>query len=289
MKGTYTALVTPFSDGGVNTKKLCELIDFQYKNGVDGVVLLGTTGESPTVSEKEADETIYEALNAAEGKIDVVIGCSSNSTAETLKKCRRAASLGAEKLLVLTPYYNKTNKEGMRRHFLTVADGAGTKIIIYNVPSRTGCSVDVETLTELSAHENIIGIKEASGNVSYAVSISPLISDSFFMMSGCDDLTVPLMAIGASGVISVASNIVPARVSDMTGAFLSGDAQRARKIQISLLPLISALFSEVNPIPVKTAMNIMKMNVGEFRLPLCEMSAEKRKILESAMRAEGLI
>ncbi|MEI3152882.1 MAG: 4-hydroxy-tetrahydrodipicolinate synthase [Eubacteriales bacterium] len=289
MKGTYTALVTPFSDDGVDTKKLCELIDFQYKNGVDGVVLLGTTGESPTVSEMEADEIIYEGLKAAEGKIDVVIGCSSNSTAEALKKCRRAASLGAEKLLVLTPYYNKTNKEGMRRHFLTVADGAGTKIIIYNVPSRTGCSVDAETLTELSAHENIIGIKEASGNVSYAVSISPLISDDFFMMSGCDDLTVPLMAIGASGVISVASNIVPARVSDMTGAFLSGDAQRARKIQISLLPLISALFSEVNPIPVKTAMNIMKMNVGEFRLPLCEMSAEKRKILESAMRAEGLI
>lgn len=180
MKGTYTALVTPFSDGGVDTKKLCELIDFQYKNGVDGVVLLGTTGESPTVSEMEADEIIYEGLKAAEGKIDVVIGCSSNSTAEALKKCRRATSLGAEKLLVLTPYYNKTNKEGMRRHFLTVAEGAGTKIIIYNVPSRTGCSVDAETLTELSAHENIIGIKEASGNVSYAVSISPLISDSFF-------------------------------------------------------------------------------------------------------------
>lgn len=289
MKGTYTALVTPFSDGVVDTKKLCELIEFQYKNGADGIVLLGTTGESPTISEKEADEIIYEGLKAAEGKVDVVIGCSSNSTAEALKKCRRSVSLGAGKLLVLTPYYNKTNKEGMRRHFLTVADGAGAEIIIYNVPSRTGCSVDVETLAELSEHENIVGIKEASGNISYAMGVAPLISDSFFMMSGCDDITVPLMAIGASGVISVASNIVPGRVGNMTHAFLSGDFAKAKEIQISLLPLISALFSEVNPIPIKTAMNIMKMNVGELRLPLCEMSAEKRKTLENVMHAEGLI
>ena len=289
MKGTYTALVTPFSEAGIDIKRLVRLIDFQYKNGADGVVLLGTTGEAPTISEREADEIIYDGLKAAEGKIDVVIGCSSNSTAEAVKKCRRAASLGAEKLLVLTPYYNKTNKEGMKRHFLTVAEGVQAKIVIYNVPSRTGCSVDTETLAELSNHENIIGIKEASGNISYAARVASLISDDFFMISGCDDITVPLMSMGASGVISVASNIVPGKVCDMTRAFLSGDVQRARKIQISLLQLISALFSEVNPIPVKTAMNIMKMNVGGFRLPLFEMSADKRKILENVMRAEGLV
>ncbi len=289
MKGTYTALVTPFSEAGIDIKRLVRLIDFQYKNGADGVVLLGTTGEAPTISEREADEIIYEGLKAAEGKIDVVIGCSSNSTAEAVKKCRRAASLGAEKLLVLTPYYNKTNKEGMKRHFLTVAEGVQAKTIIYNVPSRTGCSVDTETLAELSNHENIIGIKEASGNISYAARVASLISDDFFMISGCDDITVPLMSMGASGVISVASNIVPGKVCDMTRAFLSGDTSTAKNIQISLLPLISALFSEVNPIPVKTAMNIMKMNVGGFRLPLFEMSADKRKILENVMRAEGLV
>ena len=289
MKGTYTALVTPFSEAGIDIKRLVRLIDFQYKNGADGVVILGTTGEAPTISEREADEIIYEGLKAAEGKIDVVIGCSSNSTAEAVKKCRRAASLGAEKLLVLTPYYNKTNKEGMKRHFLTVAEGVQAKTIIYNVPSRTGCSVDTETLAELSNHENIIGIKEASGNISYAARVASLISDDFFMISGCDDITVPLMSMGASGVISVASNIVPGKVCDMTRAFLSGDTSTAKNIQISLLPLISALFSEVNPIPVKTAMNIMKMNVGGFRLPLFEMSADKRKILENVMRAEGLV
>lgn len=289
MKGTYTALVTPFSEAGIDIKRLVRLIDFQYKNGADGVVLLGTTGEAPTISEREADEIIYEGLKAAEGKIDVVIGCSSNSTAEAVKKCRRAASLGAEKLLVLTPYYNKTNKEGMKRHFLTVAEGVQAKTIIYNVPSRTGCSVDTETLAELSNHENIIGIKEASGNISYAARVASLISDDFFMISGCDDITVPLMSMGASGVISVASNIVPGKVCDMTRAFLSGDTSTAKNIQISLLPLISALFSEVNPIPIKTAMNIMKMNVGGFRLPLFEMSADKRKILENVMRAEGLV
>ena len=289
MKGTYTALVTPFSEAGIDIKRLVRLIDFQYKNGADGVVLLGTTGEAPTISEREADEIIYEWLKAAEGKIDVVIGCSSNSTAEAVKKCRRAASLGAEKLLVLTPYYNKTNKEGMKRHFLTVAEGVQAKTIIYNVPSRTGCSVDTETLEELSNHENIIGIKEASGNISYAARVASLISDDFFMISGCDDITVPLMSMGASGVISVASNIVPGKVCDMTRAFLSGDTSTAKNIQISLLPLISALFSEVNPIPIKTAMNIMKMNVGGFRLPLFEMSADKRKILENVMRAEGLV
>lgn len=289
MKGTYTALVTPFSEAGIDIKRLVRLIDFQYKNGADGVVLLGTTGEAPTISEREADEIIYEGLKAAEGKIDVVIGCSSNSTAEAVKKCRRAASLGAEKLLVLTPYYNKTNKEGMKRHFLTVAEGVQAKTIIYNVPSRTGCSVDTETLEELSNHENIIGIKEASGNISYAARVASLISDDFFMISGCDDITVPLMSMGASGVISVASNIVPGKVCDMTRAFLSGDTSTAKNIQISLLPLISALFSEVNPIPIKTAMNIMKMNVGGFRLPLFEMSADKRKILENVMRAEGLV
>ena len=289
MKGTYTALVTPFSEAGIDIKRLVRLIDFQYKNGADGVVLLGTTGEAPTISEREADEIIYEGLKAAEGKIDVVIGCSSNSTAEAVKKCRRAASLGAEKLLVLTPYYNKTNKEGMKRHFLTVAEGVQAKTIIYNVPSRTGCSVDTETLEELSNHENIIGIKEASGNISSAARVASLISDDFFMISGCDDITVPLMSMGASGVISVASNIVPGKVCDMTRAFLSGDTSTAKNIQISLLPLISALFSEVNPIPIKTAMNIMKMNVGGFRLPLFEMSADKRKILENVMRAEGLV
>ncbi len=289
MKGTYTALVTPFSQDGVNTEKLKELINFQYENGADGVVLLGTTGESPTISEKESEQIISAGLEACEGKLDVLVGCSSCDTAEAVKKCRRAAALGAKKLLVLTPYYNKTNGEGMRRHFLTIAEASEAPIIIYNVPSRTGCSVDIETLAELSENENIIGIKEASGNISYAVRAARLISDNFFMMSGCDDITVPLMSVGASGVISVASNIVPQKIASMTEAFLSGDTDKARKFQLEILPLVSALFCEVNPIPVKTAMNLMGMNVGGLRLPLFEMSERGEKMLKEAMRAEKLI
>lgn len=289
MKGTYTALVTPFSQDGVNTEKLKELINFQYENGADGVVLLGTTGESPTISEKESEQVISAGLEACEGKLDVLVGCSSCDTAKAVKKCRRAAALGAKKLLVLTPYYNKTNGEGMRRHFLTIAEASEAPIIIYNVPSRTGCSVDIETLAELSENEKIIGIKEASGNISYAVRAARLISDNFFMMSGCDDITVPLMSVGASGVISVASNIVPQKIASMTGAFLSGDTDKARKLQLEILPLVSALFCEVNPIPVKTAMNLMGMNVGGLRLPLFEMSERGEKMLKEAMRAEKLI
>lgn len=289
MKGTYTALVTPFSQDGVNTEKLKELINFQYENGADGVVLLGTTGESPTISEKESEQIISAGLEACEGKLDVLVGCSSCDTAEAVKKCRRASALGAKKLLVLTPYYNKTNGEGMRRHFLTIAEASEAPIIIYNVPSRTGCSVDIETLAELSENEKIIGIKEASGNISYAVRAARLISDNFFMMSGCDDITVPLMSVGASGVISVASNIVPQKIASMTGAFLSGDTDKARKLQLEILPLVSALFCEVNPIPVKTAMNLMGMDVGGLRLPLFEMSERGEKMLKEAMRAEKLI
>ena len=289
MKGTYTALVTPFSHDGINIEKLKELIEFQYENGADGVVLLGTTGESPTISEKESDMIISAGLEACEEKLDVLVGCSSCDTAEAVKKCRRAAALGAKKLLVLTPYYNKTNSEGMRRHFLTIAEASEVPIIIYNVPSRTGCSVDIETLAELSENENIIGIKEASGNISYAVRAARLISDDFFMMSGCDDITVPLMSVGASGVISVASNIVPRKVSSMTKAFLSGDTNKARKIQLELLPLISALFCEVNPIPVKYAMNVLGWEAGECRLPLVEPSDAHKEQIEKALRAEGLI
>lgn len=289
MQGTYTALVTPFSGDGVNIEKLKELIEFQYENGVDGIVLLGTTGESPTVGEKESEEIVCAGLEACEGKLDVLVGCSSCDTAETVKKCKRAAALGAKKLLVLTPYYNKTNREGMKRHFLAVAEASEVPIVIYNVPSRTGCSVDIETLAELSQNENIIGIKEASGNISYAVRVAELINENFFMMSGCDDITVPLMAVGASGVISVVSNVVPRKVSSMTSAFISGDVGTARKIQLELLKLISALFCEVNPIPVKTAMNIIGMNVGELRLPLFEMSERNAERLNEVLRAEKLI
>lgn len=289
MKGTYTALVTPFSQDGINIEKLKELIEFQYENGADGVALLGTTGESPTISEKESEQIISAGLEAGEGKLDVVVGCSSCDTAEAVKKCKRAVALGAKKLLVLTPYYNKTNGGGMRRHFLTIAEASEVPIIIYNVPSRTGCSVDIETLEELSKNENIIGIKEASGDISYAVRAARLISDNFFMMSGCDDITVPLMSVGASGVISVASNIVPQKISSMTRAFLSGDTDKAGKLQLEILPLVSALFREVNPIPVKTAMNLMGMNVGGLRLPLFEMSKRGEKTLKEAMQREKLI
>lgn len=288
IKGLYTALVTPFSGDGVNTAKLKELIKYQINAGTDGIVLLGTTGESPTVSPCETDEIISAGLEAADEKIDVIIGCGSNDTYEALKKCRRASALGAKTLLVLTPYYNKTNTDGMIRHFSVIAEGAGAPIIIYNVPSRTGCSVGLDALGTLSRHENIIGIKEASGNISYAADVAGLISDDFFMMCGCDDITVPLMALGAGGVISVASNIIPEKIHKMTSAFLRGNTSEARNIQLEILPLVHALFREVNPIPVKAAMNMLGFSVGECRLPLGTLSPQARAALSSELSRAGL-
>lgn len=288
IEGLVTALVTPFKNERVDYEKLRELIEFQMENGAQGIVLLGTTGEAPTVSEYESDAILSLGVSIAGGKIPVIAGCGSNDNKKAIKNCVRAQQLGADALLVLTPYYNKTNTEGMIRHFSEIADSAEAPVIIYNVPSRTGCRVDISALSVLCRHNNIIGIKEASGNVSYAADVAELCSDGFFMMCGNDDITVPMMALGARGVISVASNIIPKQMRELTDSFTAGDILRAREIQLKYLKLIRALFIEVNPIPVKEAMNILGYRVGGCRLPLYDISCEARKKLTEALSECGL-
>lgn len=284
IRGAITALVTPFTkNGGVNYDKLAELVEFQIKNGADGIVLLGTTGEAPTIDETEAEQIIRTGVDAAAGRIPVIVGCGSNNTKKAADACRRAESLGADALLVLTPYYNKANADGMAAHFLTVAEAVHTPIILYNVPSRTGCAIGIGTLERLRSHPNIIGIKEASGNIAYMTDVAALLKDGFAMWSGNDDLTLAAMALGASGVISVAANLFPQAMHEMTAKFTAGDVAGARALQLRYLDVIRALFSETNPIPVKEAMNYLGFEVGGYRLPLCAMGEGNRTRLIFAL------
>ena len=269
--GSYVALVTPFhADGSVNFEKLRELVEWHVQQGTDGIVALGTTGESSTMSHEEDDAVARAVIETVNGRIPVICGAGSNSTQ-------------TDGLLLITPYYNKANDEGMYRHFAAVADAVDTPIILYNVPGRTGCSISPACCARLAAHPNIAGIKEASGNIGYTAQIAKLVSDDFCMFSGNDDMIVPIMSLGGCGVISVWANICPKEVHALTSAFASGDIAKAREIQLKYLELIGALFCEVNPIPVKEAMNQMGMEVGGYRLPLCEISHEGRERVRRAL------
>ena len=282
--GSYVAIVTPFNpDGSVNFDKLKELVKWHLSEGTDGIVALGTTGESSTMSHEEDDEVARCVIETVNGRIPVICGAGSNSTQTQLEKSRKYHDMGADGLLLITPYYNKANDEGMYRHFATVADTVDTPIILYNVPGRTGCSISPACCARLAKHPNVAGIKEASGNISYAAKIAQLIGDDFCMMSGNDDMIVPMMSLGASGVISVWANICPKQCHDLVAAYQAGDVAKARKIQLEYLDLINALFCEVNPIPVKEAMNQMGMGVGGYRLPLCEISDAGRETVRRAL------
>lgn len=286
--GSYVALVTPFhADGSVNFDKLRELTTWHIEQGTDGIVVLGTTGESSTMSHEEDDEVARCVIETVNGKIPVVCGAGSNSTQTQLEKSRRYHDMGADGLLLITPYYNKTNDEGMYRHFATVADEVDTPIILYNVPGRTGCAISPACCARLAAHPNIAGIKEASGSIGYAAQIARLIGDDFCMLSGNDDMIVPMMSLGASGVISVWANICPKACHDLVAAFHAGDAAKARELQLKYLELINALFCEVNPIPIKEAMNQLGMDVGGYRLPLCEISPAGRERVRRALEVLG--
>ncbi|MBQ3078519.1 MAG: 4-hydroxy-tetrahydrodipicolinate synthase [Clostridia bacterium] len=289
-KGSYVAIVTPFhEDGSVNFKKLEELIDFQIQNGTDGIVVLGTTGESSTMSHEEDEDVVRSAMSAIAGRVPLVAGAGSNSTETSLMKSLAYDKLGVDALLLITPYYNKANQRGMVRHFTDVADRVNAKVIAYNVPGRTGCSLTPASVAKLKEHKNIVGIKEASGDMSYVMNIAHLASEDFAIISGNDDITLPIMAAGGVGCISVLANICPKETSDMIHAYLSGDIAGAREIQLKYLKLIHALFSDVNPIPVKTAMNLMGMNAGPFRMPLCEMDEDKEKALYQVLKEYNLV
>ncbi len=282
--GSYVAIVTPFNpDGSVNFDKLKELVRWHLQEGTDGIVALGTTGESSTMSHEEDDDVARCVIETVNGRIPVICGAGSNSTQTQLEKSRKYHDMGADGLLLITPYYNKANDEGMYRHFATVADTVDTPIILYNVPGRTGCSISPACCARLSKHPNVAGIKEASGNISYAAKIAKLLGDDFCMLSGNDDMIVPMMSLGASGVISVWANICPRQCHDLVAAYQAGDVAKARAIQLEYLELINALFCEVNPIPVKEAMNQLGMGVGGYRLPLCEISDAGRETVRRAL------
>ena len=286
--GSYVALVTPFqADGSVDFGKLRELVNWHLAQGTDGIVALGTTGESSTMSNEEDDEVARCIIETVNGKIPVIVGAGSNCTQTQLEKSRKYHDLGADGLLLITPYYNKANDEGMYRHFATVADAVDTPVILYNVPGRTGCSISPACCARLAKHPNIAGIKEASGNISYTAKIARLLSDDFCMFSGNDDMIVPVMSLGGCGVISVWANICPKACHDLVAAFASGDVAAARAMQLQYLELINALFCEVNPIPIKEAMNQLGMEVGGYRLPLCEISEAGRARVRRALEVLG--
>ena len=282
--GSYVALVTPFqADGSVDFAKLRELVSWHLAQGTDGIVALGTTGESSTMSHEEDDEVARCIIETVNGRIPVIVGAGSNCTQTQLEKSRKYHDLGADGLLLITPYYNKANDEGMYRHFATVADAVDTPVILYNVPGRTGCAISPACCARLAKYPNIAGIKEASGNISYTAKIARLLSDDFCMFSGNDDMIVPVMILGGCGVISVWANICPKACHDLVAAFASGDVAAARAMQLQYLELINALFCEVNPIPIKEAMNQLGMNVGGYRLPLCEISDAGRETVRRAL------
>ena len=290
LTGSVVALVTPFSDdGGVDFEALGRLVDFHLENGTDGILTLGTTGESSTMTHEEDNEVVDFVVRRVAGRIPVIAGSGSNSTQTMLEKSLEYQRLGVDGLLIITPYYNKSNEEGIYLHLKTVADAVDVPCILYNIPGRTGCSISVRNVERLCGHPNIMGLKEASGNMGYAASIAHCLSDGFRLYSGEDALTVPLMSLGASGTISVWANVQPALVHDMCRTFLEGDAARAREIQVAAIPLIHALFGEVNPIPVKDALAQLGMIEANYRLPLCRLSEGPRAALTEAMKGAGLL
>lgn len=288
--GSIVALVTPFhEDGSVNFEKLGELLEWHVENGTDGIVVLGTTGESSTMTHEEDAAVCEYAVNKVAGRIPIIAGSGSNSTQTMLEKSLAYEKIGVDGLLLITPYYNKANTEGIIRHFTTVADAVNIPCILYNVPGRTGCSIPIEAIPQLAAHPNIAGIKEASGNISYAAQVAKYLSDDFVMYSGNDDMILPILSLGGSGVISVWANVCPSEVHNMVADYLAGNFAAAREVQLRYLDLINALFIEVNPIPVKTAMNLMSMKAGGFRLPLCEISEAHAAVLRAEMEKAGLL
>ena len=290
IQGSIVALITPFNpDGSVNFPKLGELIDFHLENETDAILILGTTGESATMSHEEDDEVCRYTVERVAGRVPVIAGSGSNSTQTMLEKSLRAERMGADGLLLITPYYNKANTEGMVRHFTTVADAVTIPCILYNVPGRTGCSISENVVRRLASHPNIVGIKEASGSLSYAARIARYLSEDFVMYSGNDDLIIPMMSLGSSGVISVLANVIPRETHQMVWDWLEGRHQQALDAQLRYLELTNDLFLEVNPIPVKEALNLMGMEVGGYRLPLTAMGEANRQRLRAAMEEVGLL
>ncbi|MDF2880970.1 MAG: 4-hydroxy-tetrahydrodipicolinate synthase [Clostridiaceae bacterium] len=289
-KGSGVAIITPFNENGVNFDKLKELIEIQIKNGTDAVIICGTTGEASTMTEQERKDAIKFTVDTVNKRIPVIAGTGSNNTAAAINFSKWAESAGADGLLVITPYYNKTTQKGLIEHFKAIAISVSLPIIIYNVPSRTGLNIFPETLLKLvNTCKNIAAVKEASGNISQIAQIKALCGDKLDIYSGNDDQIIPILALGGIGVISVLANIIPAEVHEICDLYLNGHTNEALKIQLDTLALTNSLFIETNPIPVKTAMNLMGMEVGNLRLPLCEMTDKGLATLKTELKNYKLI
>lgn len=287
--GSSVAIITPFRDGQIDFEKLGNLIDFQIENGTSAITICGTTGESSTQTLEEHVQAVDFCVKHVNGRIKVIAGSGSNDTRAALFLSQEAEKSGADALLLVTPYYNKATQRGLILHYTYIADRVQLPIILYNVPSRTGCGFTAETYKALSAHPKINGIKEASGDFSLLAKTLALCGDDLNIWSGNDDHTVPMMGMGAKGLISVAANIIPRQTADMCRLALAGDFQGATRLQLQCLDVMNALFLEVNPIPVKAAMNLMGMDVGETRLPLCGIAPENLEKLKAAMTRFGLL
>ncbi len=288
-KGAATALITPLNESGIDFDAFGRLIDWQITSGIDALVVAGTTGESSTLTDNEHRDAIRFCVERTAGRVPVIAGTGSNDTAYAIELTRYACEAGADAMLVVTPYYNKTTQSGLCKMFSAIADASTKPLILYNVPSRTGVNIEPATYAKLAEHENITAIKEANGNISKIVETAALVGDKLDIYSGNDDQIVPVLSMGGAGVISVLSNLLPHETSDICHRFLNGDICGAAKLQCEYLPLINALFSEVNPIPVKAAMSKMGFCENYLRMPLTEMEDAHAQVLYSIMRRHGLI
>lgn len=283
-KGCGTAICTPFNDSGVNFEEFKKLINFQVDNGADAIIVCGTTGEASTMTTEEKIATIKCAVETSNGRIPVIAGTGGNNTKQVIEYSKTVEKLGVDGLLIVTPYYNKCTQNGLVLHYTAIANEVSIPIILYSVPSRTGVNIEPKTCLKLSKIENIVAIKEASGNISQVAEIAHLCGDNLHIYSGNDDQILPILSLGGLGVISVLSNLEPQYTHDIIQNFFEGNITLATQMQLKALPLIKALFSEVNPIPVKSALNQIDFNFGVPRLPLTEISSEKEALLAKALK-----
>lgn len=287
--GAATALVTPMKDDKIDYDSLGALIDNQIEAGIDAIVICGTTGETSTLSDAERRGCISYAVEHTGGRVPVIAGTGTNNTAYSISLSRFACEIGADALLTVTPYYNKATPEGLVRSFSAIADASTIPVIVYNVPARTGCNITMPVYRALATHENICGVKEASGDVAISGRILAELGDALDVYSGCDELTVPIMSLGGKGVISVVSNVVPSRMVQLCHACAYGDFVLGAALQHELSPLIDAMFCELNPIPVKTALGMLGICKDEMRLPLCEISESGRRTVTDALHRCGIL
>ena len=286
--GSGVAIITPFDENGVNFDELAKLIEMHIANKTDAIVICGTTGEASTMPNEEHLSAIEFTIKTVNGRIPVIAGTGSNDTIHAIELTKKAEEMGADGILSVTPYYNKTTQKGLVEHFTAIANSVKIPIILYNVPSRTGMNISIDTLKKLAKVDNIVAIKEASGNISYTAKIAAEIPE-LYIYSGNDDMIVPVMSLGGKGVISVVANIMPEETHNICEYYLNGDVQKSLKLQLEMLELINNLFIEVNPVPIKTAMNLLGYKAGNLRLPLTDMEDNNLEVLKNSLKKMNLL